>query len=103
VGSKAFFAFGHKLGRVGMGWSIACFLQALSVVNRGIAMGHGHGDDKIASNFFGLIARYVSLAIKSSTAGVCAMGAVVVALFTLVEMVRVLAVTEEDDAKQKTK
>lgn len=81
VGLKAFFIQGNPVGRIAIGWSVAAFLQELSVVNRGIAMGSETADgisSNFASNLLTLIVRYASLALKNSTGGVCSMGALLV-------------------------
>jgi hypothetical protein len=85
VGARAFFMFGGSVGKIGMGWAIAAFLQAISIVNKGIAQGQGAPDGatkRLAGNLFMLIFRYNRLVVKSAKGGACAMGAVAVAAYT---------------------
>jgi len=93
VGSKAFFSNGSALGRATIGWAVATFLQALTIVNKGIAMGHGGSSDvpaRFASNFFTLIIRYLSLIVKSARGSFFAIGAIMVGLYALYETMQVL-------------
>jgi hypothetical protein len=98
VGSKAYISNSPRIGRVTIGWAIAAFLHALSIVNRGIAMGHNLGADtsaKFASNFGSLIWRYLKLVVGNSKGGVLAVGAVLIASYSIVESARVL-LSEKD-------
>jgi hypothetical protein len=99
VGSKAFFSNGSALGRATIGWAVATFLQALTIVNKGIAMGHGGSSDvpaRFASNFFTLIIRYLSLIVKSARGSFFAIGAIMVGLYALYETMQVLWNENED-------
>jgi hypothetical protein len=90
VGSKAYIANGPRIGKVTIGWAVAAFLQALAVVNKGIALGHGTGagdSAKFASNFGTLILRYLRLIIQSSRGGVLAIGAILIAAYSLFETI----------------
>jgi hypothetical protein len=85
VGSKSFFLCGSELGKVTISWSIAAFLQALAIVNRGIAQG-SVGDNvssQFASNFFMLIVKYISAVIKASKGGVCSYAAIAVGAYAM--------------------
>jgi hypothetical protein len=94
VGSRAYFTFSNSsIGKVSFGWGVAAFFQALSVVNKGIAMGHGITNDpskRFASNFFTLILRYISLGLKNARGGVCATAAVAVAVLAMFQTIKVL-------------
>ena len=92
------------LGRVTIGWAVAAFLQALTIVNRGIAMGHKSSSSssaaagRFASNFGTLIARYLVLVYREAArGGVLAVGALVVAVFALWETIRVLFLSRKED------
>ena len=101
VGSHAFISDGSKIGKITIGWAVAAFLHALSIVNQGIAMGHNLGRDtsaKFASNFGSLIWRYLKLVVRSSKGGVLSVGALVVATYSLVETARLLFLSEKDQS-----
>lgn len=69
VGSKAYFTYGTKIGRIAGSWSIAAFLQCSSIVNRGISMGHGDAsaaEFHYATNLFTLCCRYIYLMLKKT-------------------------------------
>jgi hypothetical protein len=85
VGCKSFFSVGTDLGKVTISWSIAAFLQALAIVNRGIAEGSVGNDvsSRFASNFFMLIVKYISVLIKASKGGVCGSAALVVGAYAV--------------------
>lgn len=98
VGSKAYFSNGVALGRVTIGWAVSAFFQALAIVNRGIAMGHGSSAEvtaRFASNFFTLILRYLALVVKSAKSGIFAVAAILVGLFALYETCKVLLPEKE--------
>jgi hypothetical protein len=101
VGSRAYFTFGNSIGNVSFVWGIAAFFQALSVVNKGIAMGHTITNDaskRFASNFFTLILRYISLGLKNASGGVCATAAVAVAVLATFQTIKVLL--QESDCEK---
>jgi hypothetical protein len=85
VGARAFFMFGGSTGKIGMGWAVAAFLQAISIVNKGIAQGSGSTGDvtkRFAGNLFTLILRYEMLVRKNAKGSVCSMGAIAVTAYT---------------------
>jgi hypothetical protein len=112
VGMRVYFSFGERVGNLAIGWSIAAFLQALSIVNAGIAMGHGDEGDmhsRFASNFFFLNVRYLQLVANHAQngiarGGVCALGAIVVATVTGIQTIRMLYQTlqEKDGTRVST-
>ena len=67
VGSKAYFMYGPKLGKIAGSWSFAAFLQCSSIVNNGIAMGQGNVDkagfhgDRYANNLVTLCMKYIKI------------------------------------------
>jgi hypothetical protein len=72
VGSKAYFTYGSKVGKIAGSWSVAAFLQCSSIVNRGIAMGNGNIDEvgfRFANNLFSLSLRYVCIVISKAKNG----------------------------------
>jgi len=102
VGSKSFFAIGASMGRVTISWSIATFLQALAIVNRGIALGSGNEvKSRFASNFGILIVKYISYAYKASRGGVCGFAAFSVTIYAVWETIKTLIVSlnDNDDIK----
>jgi len=60
LGLKTWFAHGERLGRVGACVAAAALTHSCSIVNKGIAQGDGE-EWRLAANFFGLTARYLSL------------------------------------------
>eukprot|EP00980_Cylindrotheca_fusiformis_P014968 scaffold4095_cov117-Cylindrotheca_fusiformis.AAC.25 len=94
AGSKSFFLAGPELGKVTTSWSIAAFLQALAVVNRGIAQGSAGKDvsSQFGSNFFMLIVRYIVVAIKASKGGFCGPAAIAVTAFAMYQTARMMFV-----------
>jgi hypothetical protein len=100
VGARAYFNFGNQVGKVALGWSIAAFLQSVSIVNRGIAMGSGPSNavnsSKFATNLFGLILRYVSLAVGNARGGVCAIAAIAVAAYATFQTVKICFVCGDE-------
>jgi hypothetical protein len=94
VGCKAYFGgFGSAVGRTVLGWSLAVFFQAVSIVNQGIAMGQGSGGDastRFASNLFGLILRYIGLVVKGTKGGIFASAAAGAVLYSLFMTFKVL-------------
>jgi hypothetical protein len=91
VGAKAYFAgFGTKVGRAAMGWSVAVFLQAVSVINQGIAMGGMDESAQFAFNLFGLVLRYVKLLLKGTQGGIFACAAVIVGIYSMIATVQAL-------------
>ncbi|KAL3921127.1 MAG: hypothetical protein SGILL_002914 [Bacillariaceae sp.] len=85
VGAKAYFGgFGSKVGRAAMGWSVAVFLQAVSIINRGISMGAMDESARFASNLFTLVAKYIKLLVKSAKGGVFASAAILVGFYSIV-------------------
>lgn len=90
VGSKAWFSFGKHVGRIAGCWSAAALLQCISIVNRGIAMGHGEIDDssaRYAANLFTLSCRYLQL-IVSHARGVLSITAFGLLIYSLVLVVK---------------
>lgn len=105
VGSKAYISIGSDIGKVTIGWSVAAFLQALSIVNRGIAMGQGTTDVswKFASNFLTLNLRYLSLIAQSANSGVFAVGSILVALMASYETIKILLPVRGKEIQKKPK
>ena len=98
VGAKAYFGgFGDKVGRAAMGWSVAVFLQAVAVINRGIAMGGMDETARFASNLCSLVWKYVSLLLKNAKGGIFATAAVVAAMYSMVATVQALLPSESDN------
>jgi hypothetical protein len=98
VGSKAYFSNGSALGRVTIAWAVSAFFQALAIVNKGIAMGHGssiEGTSRFASNFFTLILRYLALAVKSAKSGFFSVAAILVGIYAVYETLKVLLPEKE--------
>jgi hypothetical protein len=86
IGNRVYLTFGNPIGQLALGLSVAFFLQALSVVNTGIAMGSGEGvNSRFASNLFFLSCRYISVAVQSATGGVCGSAAIIVAVLTIIK------------------
>lgn len=85
VGSKAYFAgFGKAVGKAAMGWSIAVFLQSVSIINQGIGMGATDESARFASNLFTLVVKYLKLLVASARGGIfasCALGVGIYATF----------------------
>ena len=83
VGARVYSKYGNPTGRIAICWSVAAFLQALSVINNGIAMGSGSEDDestRFASNIFTLALRYMSLVVTNAFGGgICAIGSLLFA------------------------
>ncbi len=99
VGSKAYLSNSADIGRVTIGWSIAAFLQALSIVNKGIAMGQGSSDRswRFATNFFTLNIRYLALIVQSTKRGFFSVGAIAVGIYALFETIKVLLPERNND------
>lgn len=80
---------------------LSSFLQALAIVNRGIAQG-STGDDissRFASNFFMLIIRYISVAFKAAHGGICGYAAIAVGTYALyhTQKTLILGLLRNDD------
>jgi len=92
VGSKSFFNVGADMGKITISWGIACFFQALSIVNRGIAQGSVVDDisSQFASNFFTLIIKYISVAIQAAKGGVCGYLALGVAAYATYHTIKTM-------------
>jgi hypothetical protein len=98
VGSKAYFSDGPALGRVTIGWAVSAFLQAIAIVNKGIARGYGssvEGSSRFATNFFTLILRYLALVGKSAKSGFFSVAAILVGLYALYETFKVMLPEKE--------
>lgn len=76
VGAKASLVFGNPTGKIALLWSMAAFMQALAVVNRGIAQ------SQFGSNMFTLTLRYGKLVLANAR-GVMSISAVAVYLYSL--------------------
>jgi hypothetical protein len=85
VGNRVFLEFGNPVGKLAIGFSVSFFFQALSVVNKGIAMGD---EARFATNFFCLSMKYASLVAKNSTTGICSIASVTIAILTTIQMIR---------------
>lgn len=67
--SKPYFLYGKNIGDASACWIGAAMMICVSVVNKGIAMGHGTVDDssmKFANNLFGLVITYFRLLARAS-------------------------------------
>lgn len=103
AGSKAYSIYGNPVGKVAIGWSVAAFLQALSVVNKGIAMGSSNSIDggggvtsRFASNMFTLTLRYIVLIAKGAkSGGICSIGAIAVACIASFHTIKALLLNED--------
>jgi hypothetical protein len=83
AGSKAYFSgFGTAIGKAYMGWSIAVFLQSVSIINRGIGLGTMEESARFASNLFTLVLRYLKLLIASAKGGIFASSALLVGVYS---------------------
>ena len=109
VGNRTYLMFGQTLGKFAIGLSVASFLQALHVVNKGIAMGSINKScvqTQFATNFFKLCLRYVKIAIQN-VHGFCGIAAMVITFATVVAtMYSFLATSKEAIApavEQKTR
>ena len=65
LGIRAYLAFGPAFGRFGALLCGAVVTHGCSVVNAGIAAGDGSGV-RHASNYLGLVARYVTLVVANA-------------------------------------
>lgn len=65
VGLRAWFAFGHKLGQVGLCAAASVLCHVISIINNGIAAGDG-GGGRFANNFAGLFKRYITLLVADA-------------------------------------
>uniref|UniRef100_A0A7R9WU89 EamA domain-containing protein n=1 Tax=Craspedostauros australis TaxID=1486917 RepID=A0A7R9WU89_9STRA len=104
VGNKAFLNFGHRVGKVAACWGVAAFLQCLSIVNRGIAMGSGTLEEtsaRIASNLFTLTTRYIFLVLKKAD-GVLSIASIGIFGMSLVLLAKLL-LTNPESATPKNK
>mmetsp|Transcript_10890 Transcript_10890/g.16059 ORF Transcript_10890/g.16059 Transcript_10890/m.16059 type:complete len:248 (-) Transcript_10890:62-805(-) len=100
VGTRAFFLFGGSVGKIGLCWGVAFFLQAASIVNRGIAQGSGETGSasmRYASNLFTLILKYQTLVFKNATSGVCSMAAVLVSAYSAFLAIKFFVKGDEED------
>ena len=97
VGSRAYISAGNMaLGKATLGFAFAAIFKSLTVVNRGIEMGHGStsaldgsvSKGRFASNFGMLIVRYLTLVTKD--AGFCSVAALVAGCFAMYETFKVL-------------
>jgi hypothetical protein len=94
TGSKAYFSgFGTAVGRAAMGWSVAVFLQIVSVINRGISMDESA---KFASSFHTLIFKYFKLLLQETRGGIFASAAFVVGIYSVVATFQALIQTVTD-------
>lgn len=69
VGTKAYFTYGPQVGKIAGSWSLAAFCQCSSVVNKGIAMGHGdalNSEFHYAKNLFSLCISYLRLILSNA-------------------------------------
>jgi hypothetical protein len=94
VGSKAFFMYGAKVGRIAQCWSIAAFLQCTSIVNKGIALGSNTNVDEVgfqfAKNLFFLTLRYMTIVISELKRGplpILVIGFTIYSLFLIGKLV----------------
>lgn len=115
VGLRVHSKYGNPTGKVAICWSVAAFLQALSIVNRGIAMGDGSGQEKeggdssnpsgfFASNMLTLTLRYITLVISNALGGdICAIGAFAVACVAGFQTVTTLVFNNESEENKSNK
>jgi hypothetical protein len=96
VGAKASLVFGNPTGQIAGLWSMAAFMQALSVVNRGIAQ------SPFGSNMFTLTLRYGSLLLANAT-GVMSTSAVAVFLYSLFLLAKAIVKDRSSEDKEKQK
>jgi len=90
VGSKAFFTYGSKVGKISGCWGVAVFLHCSSIVNQGIALGAGDNSPHFASNLLTLVIRYVTLTmsrVRGRPLSMIAFGVIFYSLFLSIEMV----------------
>jgi len=67
--SKPYFLYGKNIGDASACWIGAALMLCVSVVNKGIAKGHGTVEDtslKFANNLFGLVVTYFRLLVQAS-------------------------------------
>jgi hypothetical protein len=103
VGARASLLFGNPTGKIAGLWSVAAFMQALSVVNRGIAQGNGAVEhSQFASNMFTLTLRYGSLLLANAR-GVMSISAVAVFLYSLVLLAKAILKDTRSDEKKRSK
>jgi hypothetical protein len=97
VGSKAYFSgFGTAVGKAAMGWSVAVFLQSVSIINRGIAMGGMDESARFASNLLGLVLKYLRLLVVGAKGGVFASAALLVGAYASFWSFQALFSAEKD-------
>lgn len=94
VGAKASLVFGNPIGKIAGLWSVAAFMQALSVVNRGIAQ------SQFGSNIFTLTLRYGSLLLVNAK-GVMSISAVAVFLYSLFLLANAILKDRSSGEKEK--
>jgi hypothetical protein len=92
AGSKVYFSgFGTKVSKISIGWAFSSFLQAISFVNRGIAMDAGSENrTRFASNLFTLCMKYVQLLFKTSRSGVLSFAALIIAIYSAISTIQFL-------------
>ncbi len=90
VGSKAYFTYGSKIGKIAGSWSFAAFLQCTSIVNNGIAMGQGKVDStgfhgfRHANNLVSLCMKYIKIVLSKGREGPLPFLAIIFFLYSLV-------------------
>lgn len=85
VGAKPYFLYGKSVGDITACWALAAILQSVSIVNRGIALGDGSGENtgKFASNLFTLTLRYLQLLSLQLNDGILPIVSVSVSLYSV--------------------
>ena len=106
VGTKCFFTYGPKVGKIAGCWSVASFLQCTAIVNRGISMGSGEFGVpriKFADNLLSLSLKYVSLLIAKAKSGILpalAMGILLYSFTLIIDLLMDGFKAEDSKAKK---
>jgi len=89
VGSKAYFTYGSKVGKISGCWGVAVLLHCSSIVNQG-TLGTLDNSPHFASNVLTSVIRYVTLALSRASShplSMIAFGVILISLFLSIEMV----------------
>ncbi len=97
VGTKAYFTYGGKLGKIAGSWSFAAFLQCTSIVNNGISMGQGNIDDlgfhgsRYANNLLSLCLKYIQIIFSTARTGPLPLLAIMLTLYSIVASMQLIS------------
>jgi hypothetical protein len=100
--AKPYFVYGKNLGHVSACWIGAAMMFCVSIVNKGISMGHGTIEDtnaKLASNLAGLMIAYAKLLFAWSKGKVLPIMAFGLMLLSFVPLKAILESSDPQDKK----